>query len=173
LVQTEPGYAEPLAQAIPLALAPGDPGAIEVSAVAQLAQLQQGIDSDLARLMSVIGWVILVLSTLTAATSMFLSVHHRAPEIALRRALGASRWSIWRLFSWEGLATGAAGGVLGTALGAGLTWLVRQAQDSLFSLGFTVVATGWSVGLAAGLIASGYPAFYAARRDPAQLLRVA
>ncbi|MDR1512897.1 MAG: ABC transporter ATP-binding protein/permease [Propionibacteriaceae bacterium] len=171
LVKTGQGYAEPLARAIPAALSPASPGVIEVSTVAQLAQLQQGIDSDLARLLSVIGWVILILSTLTAATSMFLSVHHRAPEIALRRALGGTRGSVWRLFSLEGVAVGGAGGVLGAALGAGLAYAVCWAQGTVFSLGLGVVTTGWGVGLAAGLIAAGYPAVYAARRDPAAVLR--
>jgi macrolide transport system ATP-binding/permease protein len=171
LVHTEPGYAEPLARAIPLALAPDNPGAVTVSVVAQLAQLQQGIDSDLSHLLSVIGWVILVLSALTAGTSMFLSIQHRAPEIALRRALGAPRASIWRLFTWEGTAIGCAGGILGTVLGAALTWAVTAGQGSEPCLGLRVIAIGLGLGLLAGMVASAYPALYASHRDPAQILR--
>jgi macrolide transport system ATP-binding/permease protein len=171
LVRAEPGYAEPLAKAIPFALAPDDPGRITVSAVAQLAQLQQGIDSDLTRLLSVIGWVILVLSALTAGASMFLSIQHRAPEIALRRALGATRASIWRLFSWEGMAVGCAGGIIGTGLGVLLTWSVTAAQGSVLCLGPRVIGIGLSLGLLAGAVSSAYPALYASRRDPGDVLR--
>ncbi|MDR1266216.1 MAG: ATP-binding cassette domain-containing protein, partial [Propionibacteriaceae bacterium] len=79
LVRAEAGYAEPLARAVPLFLAPADSGRIVVSTVAQLAQLQAGVSADLTRLLGVIGAVILVLSGLTAGTTMFLSVHHREP----------------------------------------------------------------------------------------------
>ena len=44
----------------------------------------------------------------------------RAPEIALRRAMGASRASVWRIFTYEGVLIGLAGGVLGDAAGVGL-----------------------------------------------------
>jgi macrolide transport system ATP-binding/permease protein len=171
LVRTSKGYAEPLARAIPLALAPDNPGAVTVSKVAELAQLQQSIDSDLSRLLSIIGWVILVLSALTAATSMFLSIQHRTPEIALRRALGATRSSIWRLFSWEGTAIGCAGGIVGTGLGVLLTWLLTAAQGSVLSLGPRVVGLGFGLGILTGMVASAYPALYASHRDPAEILR--
>jgi macrolide transport system ATP-binding/permease protein len=171
LVRTEKGYAEPLAAAIPMALAPDNPGSISVSTVSQLAQLQRGINSDLSNLLSVVGWVIVVLSALTAGTAMFLSVQHRAPEIALRRAMGASRLAIWRLFTYEGVAIGVAGGITGTAAGIALCWVVAQANDWPVSLGARVPSLGFAVGLLAGMAASAIPALYASHRDPAGILR--
>lgn len=170
-VHTLPGYAEPLAAAIPTALCPTNPGQIQTSTVAQLAQLQQGINSDLDNLLTVIGWVILVLSALTAGTTMFLSVQHRSPDIALRRAMGASRASIFRLFSIEGIGIGVSGGVLGTILGIGLTAFITHLNQWPLALGMGTVTRGLLVGLAAGGIASFIPAIYASRRDPAQILR--
>jgi len=171
LVRTQRGYAEPLARALPLALAPENPGSVQVSTTSQLALLQAGINSDLARLLGILAWVILVLSALTAGTTMFLSVQHRAPEIALRRAMGASRASIWRIFTYEGVLIGTAGGVLGGAAGTGLVWAAARTNHWPCCLGVTVVLLGLAAGLATGIIASTIPALYAAHRDPAQILR--
>lgn len=102
---------------------------------------------------------------------MFLSVQHRSAEIALRRAMGASRGSVFRLFAVEGIAIGIAGGILGTALGIGLTMSITYLNHWPLALGLDIVAQGVLVGLLAGTIASIVPATYASRRDPAQILR--
>ncbi|MDR2347546.1 MAG: ATP-binding cassette domain-containing protein, partial [Bifidobacteriaceae bacterium] len=96
LVAAAPGRAEALHRAIPLALAPANPGGVEVSTPSDLASLQAAVASNLTELMSTLGWVILALAALSAATSMLLSIHQRAPEIALRRAVGAKRLAVWR-----------------------------------------------------------------------------
>jgi len=171
LVRTAKGYAEPLAKALPLALAPANPGSIQVSTTSQLANLQAGINNDLTRLLSILAWVILILSALTAGTTMFLSVQHRTPEIALRRAMGASRSSIWRLFTYEGTLIGLAGGILGVTAGAALVWFTAKHNMWPICIGTQTVLLGLAAGLATGIIASTIPAIYAAHRDPAQILR--
>jgi macrolide transport system ATP-binding/permease protein len=173
IVLTGPGYGEPLGSAIPELLSPGSPSAIQVSTIAQLASLQQGIASDLSGLLSVIGLVILVLSALSAATVMFLSVQHRSAEIALRRAMGATRASIWRLFTYEGILISAAGAILGTAVGILIAFLTARANGWPLSIGLEAVLAGLGVGLLAGMVASAFPALYAARREPATILRAA
>ena len=170
-MRTEKGYAEPLAKALPLALAPNNPGSIQVSTTSQLANLQAGINTDLTRLLSILAWVILTLSALTAGTTMFLSVQHRAPEIALRRAMGASRLSIWRLFTYEGTLIGLAGGILGTAAGSGLVWVIARHNAWPVCIGTQTTSLALLAGLATGIIASTIPAIHAAHRDPAQILR--
>ncbi len=173
IVHTEQGYAEPLALAIPLALAADNPGRISVSAVAALRSLQEGINTDLGSLLLVIGGVILVLSALTAGATMFLSVQHRQAEIALRRSMGGSRASIWRLFTYEGAAIGLSGGILGTGLGILLAALLGRLNDWPLAIGTSIVAGGVLTGLLAGVIASVVPAISAARQDPAGILRAA
>ncbi|MDR2929369.1 MAG: ABC transporter permease [Propionibacteriaceae bacterium] len=171
IVRCQPGYAEPLANAIPPTLQPTNPGQVQVSVVAQLADLQQSINSDLSGLLAVVGWITLALSSLTAATTMVVSVQHRAPEIALRRAMGASRMSIWRLFTYEGVVVGGSGAILGTTCGIGLTWMVARYNEWPVCLGVSIPLTGLAVGLGAGALAAVVPALYAARRDPAAVLR--
>jgi macrolide transport system ATP-binding/permease protein len=171
LVMTQKGFAEPLAAALPLAIAPQNPGSVQVSTVSQLASLQAGINSDMSGLLGVLAWVILALSALTAATTMFLSVQHRGPQIALRRAMGASRASVWRIFTYEGVLVGVAGGSLGALVGAILVWIMARHYGWTASLGAPVVLLGLAAGLVAGVVASAVPAVVAARRDPAQILR--
>jgi macrolide transport system ATP-binding/permease protein len=139
--------------------------------VAQLANLQAGITSDLTGLLGVLAWVILALSALSAGTTMFLSVQHRAPEIALRRAMGASQASVWRIFTYEGVLIGLAGGVFGYIAGVGLVVLATRHNGWPTCIGTASVLLGLVVGLVTGILASTIPALYAARRDPAQILR--
>jgi macrolide transport system ATP-binding/permease protein len=173
LVRTQPGYAEPLAQAVPHVIAPTNPAQIAVSKVAELASLQQDISSDLGRLLGLIGAIVLALSVMTAATTMFLSVQQRGPEIALRRAMGASRSSIWRMFTYEGTLIGLAGGATGAALGVAVAALVVGANDWPLAIGPHVVVAAMAAGITAGALASIMPALAAARRAPAALLRAA
>jgi len=171
LVRFQPGYAEPLASAVPVAVSPVNPGQIRVSTVAQLAQLQQGINSDMGQQLTIIGSIILALSALTASTTMFLSVQHRSAEIALRRAMGASQGSIWRMFTYEGIVTGIIGGGLGTALGVAMTMVVAHVNNWPLCLGVEVPLIGLGTGLVAGAVASVVPAIRAAIQDPAGILR--
>ena len=173
LVVTQPGYAEPLAQAIPLFLSPENPGAVTVTIVAQLANLQQSVTQDLSRLLGIVGGVVLVLSALTAGVSMFLTITHRAAHIALRRALGASRASIWWMHTIEGLWTGMIGASLGVGAGVLLTWILTRATGLPLHLGWTIVALGLGMGIIIGALASMYPAWSAAHKDPATILREA
>ncbi len=122
-------------------------------------------------MLTIIGWVILALSALTAGTTMFLSVQHRGPEIALRRAMGASRGSVWRMFTYEGIAIGLVGGILGAAAGIGLTAVVTHLNGWPLCLGLRVPLLGLAVGFCAGAVASVIPALAAARQDPAVILR--
>ncbi len=167
------GYGEPLAKAIPLALSPVHPGDITVTAVSNLSQLQAGITNDLGRLLSIIGWALLALSTLSASTTMYLAVHQRKAEIALRRAMGGSRASIRRLFIWEGLFIGTAGGISGSSIGVALSAFLARLLHQQLCLGIMLPLRGLAVGVIAGAIASLLPAVHAARQDPAGILRAA
>lgn len=170
-VRTEAGYAEPVAAAIPALLAPGSPGRYTVTSVAQLRTLQSAISSDLTRLLQVLGVVIVLLSTTTAAISLLLSVKARAPQIALRRTVGASRAAVWLQFTLEGVLVGLLGGAFGTATGVAVAVSVTIANGETASLGLSVPMLGVGVSLLGGVLSSAYPALQAARQDPAAILR--
>lgn len=171
VVRTKPGYPAPLSDAIPLALSPDNPGSISVQTVADLRNLKTGVSGELGLLIGLVSSVLLVLACLTAATAMYLSVQARAGEVALRRALGGSKWSIGRMFLTEGTMVGLAGGLAGSVFGT-LAVIAISAGN-----GWTPVITpfmpiiGTAIGSLTGAISAAYPAWVAARSDPALALR--
>lgn len=107
---------------------------------------------------------------------MLVTVTERTGEIGLRKALGASRRAILFQFLIESTAISLLGGLIGIlfgmALGTGFGWLAQRAitgwtaviLPSAVLLGFFFAMT---VGVTFGL----YPAYKAARLDPAEALR--
>jgi putative ABC transport system permease protein len=95
----------------------------------------------------------------------------RAPEIGVRRALGASRGAIIRQFLIEAAAIGLAGGMLGlllTVLGMAGIGLVFEPQIAkLADLDISLVVLTALVAIATTLIAALYPTWRAAQVQPA------
>jgi macrolide transport system ATP-binding/permease protein len=98
-------------------------------------------------------------------------VQARAHEIALRRAVGASRIAVGRLFLAEGLLIGLLGGAVGVAVGSAATLVIAGLQGWTPVLESWLPAAGLGVGLLTGLAASTIPAWTASRQDPALALR--
>lgn len=170
-VRTEAGYPAAVAEALPLMINPANPGQVQTSTVADLRSLRTGVASDLGTLITVVSWILLALSTLSAGATMFVSVRARAPEIALRRALGASRPSIWRLFALEGLVIGIAGGTAGSVFGLFAVVVVCQIQQWTAVLSPSFLGVGVLAGAASGLVCAMYPALVAAFSNPAEAVR--
>ena len=99
----------------------------------------------------------------------------RAPEIGVRRALGASRGAIYRQFLTEAAAIGLAGGVLGlllTALGmAGIGHVFEPEVARLAQLDAPLLLLTVLLAVATTLIAALYPIWRAAQVQPAWQLK--
>jgi putative ABC transport system permease protein len=102
---------------------------------------------------------------------MLASVLERTNEIGLRRAIGAKKLDIRMQFMAEAVAISLAGGIIGVALGYGISKAV-----AMFS-GWSTIITAGSVGLSfgvssiIGLIFGIYPAVQASNLDPIECLR--
>lgn len=167
----ERGYGKAVAKAIPLTLKPAEPSQINVETPSDLQSLRASIASDLGLYVGVLSGILLVLASLSAATAMYLSVQSRTAEIALRRAIGSSKWLIARIFLMEGVMLGVLGGSIGACSGMIATIILSLVQgwQAVLSPGFVVLGVG--VGALTGLVSSAYPAWVASRKSPADAMR--
>ncbi len=108
---------------------------------------------------------------------MLVSVTERTREIGLRKTVGATNNDIMRQFLLEATILTASGGILGTSLALGISWLVAYVVRTQFGLdwptSFPLNAILLGVGTATlvGLVFGIYPARAAARKDPIEALR--
>lgn len=102
---------------------------------------------------------------------MLVSVTERTREIGIRKSLGARNKDILLQFLTESLVLSAVGGIIGTALGIGLSFIASALIKTEFAISISsiVIAVGFSafVGMFFGI----FPANKAAKLDPIEALR--
>ena len=145
------------------------------------AEMMDAMDSMLNTLMMIlilIAAISLLVGGIGIMNIMLVSVTERTREIGIRKALGARENAIMRQFVIEAATTSALGGVLGIALGFGLsaaaTAIVANAMpDTPITVSPSMAAVLIAFGVSAGIgIAFGYlPAKKAAVLNPIDALR--
>jgi putative ABC transport system permease protein len=129
-------------------------------------------ESRISLLVSLGFFAICLINTIGLLLAKFL---RRAAEIGVRRALGASRREIYAQYLIEAATVGLAGGVLGlllTALGvSGVGVLFSPQIAKLARLDFSLVGLTLLVAIIATVLAAFYPAWRAARVQPAWQLK--
>jgi len=101
----------------------------------------------------------------------FLNVRDRRREIGLRRAVGARRRDVARLFVAESSLLSAAGGLLGVGVGAAAAALLGAALDWRLAIDLRAVVVPLMLSLALGVVFGLAPALAAARVTPIEALR--
>ena len=150
------------------------PPNVRLSDVGQWLQMMKVVpkSSALSLIVSVSFLLICLVNVVGLMLARFM---RRAPEICVRRALGAGRGAIYRQFLVEAAAIGLAGGVLGlllTALGmAGIGKVFEPEIARLAHLDFSLVAMTLLVAVVATVLAAFYPTWRAARVQPAWQLK--
>lgn len=121
------------------------------------------VERDLWVLLGAVG-LILLIACANVANLYLVRAEGRQREMAVRTAVGASRWGIARAFLTESLALSVLGGVLGLALAAaGARLLVALEPDGiprLQEIGVNAAAAGFTllVSLLTGLFIGGFAA---------------
>jgi putative ABC transport system permease protein len=138
----------------------------------QIAKTREQAIRQFTLLVGIIASVSLIVGGIGIMNTVLISVTERLREIGIRLAVGAEPGDIRGQFLVESLTLSALGGVLGVAFGLGasfavtgfLGWPTRVSPEAI---GLAIVLSA-AVGVVFGL----YPAFKAARTEPAVSLRV-
>ena len=151
----------------------------------EVQSLRSRLDSfnQILRILTLFTAAVAAISLLVGAIGvlniMLVSVTERTREIGIRKAIGATRRAVLEQFLIESIVLAGLGGLIGVALGVGLSVLGARIAPSFgptfesFAPAVTIpsIMVSFGISLAIGLIAGGYPANRAARLRPIEALR--
>jgi ABC-type antimicrobial peptide transport system permease subunit len=126
-------------------------------------------------LLGAVAGISLVVGGIGVMNIMVVSVTERTREIGIRKAVGAKRMDILLQFLVEALAVSLLGGLIGIAIGMGVSRIVAgsklngQTLQTLVSTNSILLAVGVSLGV--GLVFGVYPAYRASTLNAIDALR--
>ena len=155
-----------------------DDDAYTVGSMAEMVEEMNSMVNMVIYILAGIAAISLVVGGIGIMNIMLVSVTERTREIGIRKALGARESAIMRQFVIEAATTSSLGGVLGIALGFGLSAaatvvIANVMPDTPITVSPSIAAVLIAFGVSAGIgIAFGYlPAKKAAVLNPIDALR--
>lgn len=120
--------------------------------------------------------VLLVCVTLFSLKSQFGSVVERTKDIGILKAVGWTDSDITKQIFFESLLQGLVGGIVGIGCGYLITFLIPlfgliSAQNLVLAVSPSIVIVGFIASLSGGIFAGIFPAWRAAKLQPAEALR--
>lgn len=137
----------------------------------QFLDFQQAAANIFAYLLASIASVSLVVGGIGIMNIMLVTVTERTREIGIRKALGATRFSIMVQFVIEAMILCLIGGALGVLLGLGVSSLLTSVAGWRATISPGAVGMAFGFSAAVGLFFGLWPARKAARMDPIAALR--
>jgi len=152
-------------------LAAADADDFSITNQAQLLSTVGNITAILTALLAGIASISLVVGGIGIMNIMLVSVRERTREIGIRKAVGARGRDILAQFLIEALTLSLLGGLIGIAVGLGVSALIGQLAGWGFQFNPLTVAAAVVFSLIVGVVFGVWPARMAARLDPISALR--
>jgi putative ABC transport system permease protein len=147
----------------------------KVTAIKQTLQTKMEALDHFKKFSVGISIIVLLIGSLIVFTNMMASVNERKREIGIFRAIGFRKSHVVRIIFLEALIVGLIAGIVGYALGLGVSHIVGPMItgvkggslfiDPLLALGAIFLSS------LIGILSSAYPALHASKMDPTTALR--
>jgi len=102
---------------------------------------------------------------------MLVNVTERTKEIGIRKALGATNFSILTQFMIEAVIVSLIGGAIGLLLGYAAGYVIKIVADFQSNISFTTILLSLGFSTLVGVVFGIAPAYNASKRDPVEALR--
>ncbi|MFA7191988.1 MAG: ABC transporter permease [Candidatus Paceibacterota bacterium] len=150
-----------------------DPSAADFSTLnqADIIATASSVTGTFTILLAAVAGISLVVGGIGIMNMMLTTVTERTREIGLRKAIGAQRRDINRQFLIEAIMLTFIGGVIGVALGWGVSALVSKLGILQTTVSVSSVLLSFGVSAAIGIVFGYYPAKKASKLNPIEALR--
>lgn len=152
--------------------------AIEFTAAGEIYAESMRIFEQTFRITDVLRWLSILVASIGVFSALMALQLERRKEYAILRALGLTRRQVSQLIVTESVMLGAQAGLMALPTGLAMAWILTDAiQLRAFgwsmplSISLQPLALALSIGIAAAILASIYPAWRTAMHDPASQLR--
>ncbi|MFZ3207663.1 MAG: ABC transporter permease [Geobacteraceae bacterium] len=137
----------------------------------QVAASEGTVVNKIQLLMIVVTIAAFIASGLGISSLMVTTIMERSKEIGLMKALGAADWEVYLLFLSESAVVGIVGGLLGCAVGAGLSKVIGLSVfGSMVSFSPVVIPVNIAISVMIALAGSLMPSRLITRLYPAEVL---
>ena len=150
---------------------PEAPNNFGVNRAEQVFEVVQQIIVGLAAVIVPIAVAGLIVGGVGVMNIMLVSVTERAPEIGIRRAIGARKRDVLVQFLIEAMTLTGLGGVIGIAIGFVFAFIINFVVNFPAAVPLWAIIVGFLTSASVGLIAGMWPAIRAARLDPVVAIR--
>jgi putative ABC transport system permease protein len=148
-----------------------DAGDFSIVVPAELLAQQKRTEQLFNTVMVAIASISLLVGGIGIMNIMLAAILERTREIGVRRAVGARQRDIVRQFIVEAVLISFAGGLLGIAVGFGMSELIGWFAGWSTVVTATSILLAFFVSISVGLVFGIYPALKAARLDPVEAIR--
>jgi ABC-type antimicrobial peptide transport system permease subunit len=150
---------------------PADDNDFQIRDMTELTNTLTSTSKLMTRLLLFVAMVSLIVGGVGIMNIMLVSVTERTREIGLRMAVGARGRDILVQFLMEAIILCLLGGLLGIALGRGVSVLVSTLAHWPTAISVSAIVLSVVVACAVGIVFGFYPAWRASRLDPIEALR--